>query len=336
MARHPGRPAGRGAARRERRAAAACSGEKLRRKRDGWRGSPLGDRVHVLEEPWATLTLADEDAPRGARREDPRARGRRRGHRARSPARDARGRHDRRRSATSWRSSTTSAAAPAAPSTFVLVHHENKGGKVSGAWEGVGDTLLHVQGQGHGRTRLYVQKARWSSSHHATSLQLVWTDGEGFEVEDKPELDDDTIADDDPRGRARRTAAHRGTRSRRSVAGQARAEGARSATGCSPAARLINAGGKAGMKLWHADDPACPVTPEQLVPVPEPLREPPGSARGRRSGVQPDRFPPYREPGHREPPGSPAQPETLFGAVLSDDNNPGPGDLRIVPPEEPA
>jgi hypothetical protein len=78
--------------------------------------------------------------------------------------------------------------------TFVLVHHENKGGQVSGAWEGAGDTLLHVQGQGHGGTRLFVQKARWSSVYHATALNLVWTDGDGFGVEDKVELDDQTLA----------------------------------------------------------------------------------------------------------------------------------------------
>ena len=51
--------------------------------------------------------------------------------------------------------------------TVVLVHHENKGGQVSGAWEGAGDTLCHVQGQGHGRTRLFFQKARWASEQHA-------------------------------------------------------------------------------------------------------------------------------------------------------------------------
>ena len=63
--------------------------------------------------------------------------------------------------------------------TFLLIHHENKGGKVSGAWEGAGDTLLHVQGMGSGRTRLHVQKARWSSTWHARTLELRWTDGEG-------------------------------------------------------------------------------------------------------------------------------------------------------------
>jgi len=42
----------------------------------------------------------------------------------------------------------------------VLTHHENKGGAVSGAWEGVADTLLHATVPGRGRTKLYVQKAR--------------------------------------------------------------------------------------------------------------------------------------------------------------------------------
>src|SRR5213076_3038185 len=39
------------------------------------------------------------------------------------------------------------------------------------------------------------QKARWSSEHHGTALNLVWADGDGFEVEEKPELDDDAIGE---------------------------------------------------------------------------------------------------------------------------------------------
>ena len=35
--------------------------------------------------------------------------------------------------------------------TFLLAHHENRGGQVSGAWEGAVDTLFHVQAQGNGR-----------------------------------------------------------------------------------------------------------------------------------------------------------------------------------------
>ena len=76
----------------------------------------------------------------------------------------------------------------------MLIHHEGKSGKVSGAWEGSGDTLFHVTGQGPGRTRLYIQKARWASSYHHQKLDLVWTDGEGFAVEDKPEHTDDDLA----------------------------------------------------------------------------------------------------------------------------------------------
>ncbi len=78
----------------------------------------------------------------------------------------------------------------------VIVHHENRAGQVSGAWEGVTDALVHVQGQGHGRTRVFWQKQRWSSELHGTTTQLVWSDGESFVVEDKPEVTEDTIATD--------------------------------------------------------------------------------------------------------------------------------------------
>ena len=80
------------------------------------------------------------------------------------------------------------------PLAILLVHHENRAGQVSGAWERVPDTLLHVIGQGHGRTRICWQKARHSSALHGTTTQLVWADGESFTVEAKPEVSDDTIA----------------------------------------------------------------------------------------------------------------------------------------------
>jgi hypothetical protein len=66
--------------------------------------------------------------------------------------------------------------------TVVLIHHENKGGKVSGAFEGAGDTLLHTEVRARGRTKLTFQKVRWSSEWHRQALDLGWTDGEGFEV----------------------------------------------------------------------------------------------------------------------------------------------------------
>jgi hypothetical protein len=79
------------------------------------------------------------------------------------------------------------------PVTFVIIHHENKGGKVSGAWEGAGDTLWHVIGTGRS-TRLHMQKVRWSTTWHGKTLDLDWIDGEGFSVNTTPELTDGDIA----------------------------------------------------------------------------------------------------------------------------------------------
>jgi hypothetical protein len=81
------------------------------------------------------------------------------------------------------------------PFALLLVHHENRAGQVSGAWERLPDTLVHVTPQGNGRTRLFWQKARWASSLHGTSTQLVWADaGETFEVEERQEVTEDGIA----------------------------------------------------------------------------------------------------------------------------------------------
>ena len=63
-----------------------------------------------------------------------------------------------------------------------IIHHENKAGDVSGAWERAPDTLLHVQAQGNGFTRLYWDKTRWSDEHHKTTLDLVWAEGRSFRV----------------------------------------------------------------------------------------------------------------------------------------------------------
>jgi KaiC/GvpD/RAD55 family RecA-like ATPase len=167
---------------------------KLRRKLKGWRGSPIGERLQVLEEPWGEFSFADEawiDALAAVITflaidvliVGPVTRAGMNEAGTLQQVRDFMGLVQKLREQTGRHL------------TVILVHHENKGGQVSGAWEGAGDTLFHVQGQGHGRTRLYIQKARWSSSHHATALNLLWTEGEGFAVEDKPELDDAAIAE---------------------------------------------------------------------------------------------------------------------------------------------
>jgi hypothetical protein len=167
---------------------------KLRRKRNGWTGSPLDDRVVVLAEPWGRLSFADPEsrdalATKIRKREidvvivGPVTRSGMNEAGTLQEVRDFMKLVDQVRESSGRRVAV------------VLVHHENKGGQVSGAWEASGDTLFHVQAQGHRRIRLYVQKARWASAHHATTLHLLWSDGEGFALEDKPELNDETLAE---------------------------------------------------------------------------------------------------------------------------------------------
>lgn len=71
------------------------------------------------------------------------------------------------------------------PIGFVLVHHENKAGEISGAWEGEPDTLIHVRSGGRGVTLLTWQKVRWGSTLHASKWTLRWIpESEGFELVD--------------------------------------------------------------------------------------------------------------------------------------------------------
>ena len=86
--------------------------------------------------------------------------------------------------------------------TVILVHHENKGGAVSGAWEGAGDTLLHVEKRGHGRTDVHIQKARWASTPTTPRSVSLWTDGAGFRLRaerDYPTLMRALLSDGTPR-----------------------------------------------------------------------------------------------------------------------------------------
>jgi hypothetical protein len=70
----------------------------------------------------------------------------------------------------------------ARPVAFWIIHHENKSGDVSGAWERVPDTLVHIQSAGNGYTRFVIRKARWSSEYHGRTLNLVWEDHRSFSV----------------------------------------------------------------------------------------------------------------------------------------------------------
>jgi hypothetical protein len=144
------------------------------------------------------------------------------------------------------------------PITFTLIHHENKGGQVSGAWEGAGDTLLHVQGQGHGRTRLVVQKARWASGWHGKALQLAWADGESFTAAD--DTPDDNVIADKLIAAARASGGSSWNTIQTAIGGNA----PRSRQVCKQlldGGRLVDANAAKATKtlaLWDAEDPACP------------------------------------------------------------------------------
>jgi hypothetical protein len=99
-----------------------------------------------------------------------------------------------------------------------------------------------------------VQKARSSQAHHKQTLQLAWTDGEGFDVREADERDDNAVADEI----LDYVLAHGGTGwNKVKVAGKDdRLRTIRD--NLLAGGRLVNRGTDKRMKLWHVDDPALP------------------------------------------------------------------------------
>ena len=228
--------------------------KKLRRKLRGWTGSPLEGRVLQLTEPWGEVSLDDEWARAALAAQivklelevviiGPLSR---------SGMNEA-GTLQQVRDYTELLKDVRRRAGRRV--TFILVHHENRGGQVSGAWEGAVDTLFHVQAQGHGQTRLFIQKARWSPQHHKQKPQLVWAAGDAFEVVEEEERDDNTVADE-ILAFVREHGGCGWTRVDEAVPGKAtRLRAIRD--NLLSGGRLVNRGSEARMKLWHADDPAA-------------------------------------------------------------------------------
>jgi AAA domain-containing protein len=168
---------------------------KLTRKYNNWLGSAaVGDHITILEEPWGAFTFADErhrhQLADTIRRTEidaviagPVVVAGMEGHGTMAEVRaflqllTAVRKHCGRRVA------------------FLLIHHENRAGQISGAWEGAVDTLLHISGLGNGHTRLHIQKARWASDHHGKTLKLAWADNDSYQVEEQTEVTDDEIAE---------------------------------------------------------------------------------------------------------------------------------------------
>jgi hypothetical protein len=166
---------------------------KLARKLAAWNGSPLEGRLRVYEHPWGAFCFADETSRQLLAAEVAR-------HAIdvvivgplTSVGFDQPGTIPETRAFAVLVDDVRKRSGRSV--SFVHIHHENRVGKVSGAWGGVGEALLHVTQQGHGHLRLFFEKARWSSERHQTALALVWADGDSFAIEDKPELDDDAVA----------------------------------------------------------------------------------------------------------------------------------------------
>lgn len=82
------------------------------------------------------------------------------------------------------------------PLAFWLIHHENRAGQVSGAWERVPDVLAHVAARGNGHTRVFWQKVRWSSELHQTAWNLTWADGHSFTKDESEVITEDRVVDE--------------------------------------------------------------------------------------------------------------------------------------------
>jgi hypothetical protein len=159
---------------------------KLRRKLEVWDGE-LGDRLRVYEQPWGKFSLTDESwreklAQKIAADEIDVLIA---GPVSRIGMTDA-GTLEEVRAFMEQVADVRDRCGRAL--TVLLVHHENKGGTVSGAWEGSGDTLLHVKEAGNGHTIVHVEKARWDPERHHTTLKLAWAPGEGFRPEGERDL----------------------------------------------------------------------------------------------------------------------------------------------------
>lgn len=238
--------------------------DKLERKLAGWAGADVGDRCHVLEDPWARLSFAEES------------------HRAALAGAIGDGGFEvvvanpLSRLGTQGGGTLDEVGAFMAylelvraelerPVAFWLVHHENKAGDVSGAWEGVVDTLAHVQAQGNGATRVFWQKVRWGSTLHGKTWKLLWRDGESFELDETPERTDEDIADEILQG-VREHPGASWNHVEKEVTGKAKhVRSVRDAL--LEEGLLVNVGTGKTFKLYRSDDPAIPeVRPERDAP----------------------------------------------------------------------
>jgi putative DNA primase/helicase len=137
------------------------------------------------------------------------------------------------------------------PLLVILLHHTNQRGQISGAWDRVPDTLIFVVNTGKG-TRLTWQKARDSSTLHATTWKLKWAAGMAFELDDTPDVTEVDIEE----GILAAAQANPGgswTVVSKSVTGNATTKAA-VRDRLIDEERLMNRGKGQAFALWHPDD----------------------------------------------------------------------------------
>lgn len=156
------------------------------------------------------------------------------------------------------------------PVAFLIVHHEAKGGKVSGAWEGVGDTLLHMSKHARDTAVLHVKKARNASDLHDTKLSLRWGDDGNSFVIDTSKPDEQSRAERAWDGIAQYVLKNPGCgwgEVKKAVSGEDSYLKKRRES-MLDAGVLVDALGRRGqgkqMKLYHRDDPKCPPPTVQI------------------------------------------------------------------------
>ena len=198
---------------------------------------------------------------------DRRPRRRRRHHRPARRLRHERRRHPRKRSAQFLALCADVRHRAGRPVTFVLIHHENKGGKVSGAWEGAGDTLLHVTGRGPAAPASTSRRPAGRRPGTPRRSNCVGPTAKGSRSSTSPEITDDDLAE----RILAAIAEHPGTgwnnvRQDPSVSATQRRQ--RCATGCSPTAASSTSSASTGV------DNALDHCPETAAGAPAPRRRP--------------------------------------------------------------
>ena len=147
------------------------------------------------------------------------------------------------------------------PVTYLIVHHANVAGRVSGAWGRRPELLVHIQQGERRHLRVFWEKAKFSSAMHRTTTALEWADNETYMVVERELVTRERIWEDIADYVLRnggtswvrvREAVPGDDKTKVAVRDQMLDEGLLVDTG------TTRKDGVRLFKLWHRDDPAAP------------------------------------------------------------------------------